>query len=466
MRINIIGNHLQRVLGLGPNQQSVRRWSVYFLALLLGSPLATAAEEKMLFSMAGSNTVGAVLGPELAKAYLRSLGARDISQIAGTVANESVIRGWHQESDSWLTIGVEAHGSSSGFKALKSNNAQLAAASRRVKTKEVRALEESFGNLRGASSEHTVALDGLAIVVHPENPIGSLNLEQVAQIFAGNITNWTELEGPDLPISLYARDDLSGTWDTFKSLVLAKRYKLSEKARRFESNQELSNLVSQDPGAIGFVSLNTIAPSKPLAIAASATSPAMLPEPIRVATEDYPLARRLYLYLPEKATNPQARSFVDFALGDAGQQIVASTGYMSQEIRALDAPIVTEAPSRYLEQIKGARRLSVNFRFSEGKAQLDNKAARDLQRLGAFSQNLDRDQRLLLLGFAEENGNTRNAQLLSDLRTGVVKRALVKAGVSRKQLDAAGIGAFMGLSDQQNLVSKVRNRRVEVWLVN
>ena len=95
--------------------------------------------------------------------------------------------------------------------------------------------------MRSAKAEQVIAIDGLAIVVHPGNPVDSLTTAQLARLFAGEIRNWRELGGQDLPVRLHARDDRSGTYDTFNELVLARQGKsLWSDARRYESNDELS----------------------------------------------------------------------------------------------------------------------------------------------------------------------------------------------------------------------------------
>src|SRR5690606_10352639 len=168
-----------------------------------------------------------------------------------------------------------------------------------------------------------LALDGLAVVVHPALPIDELDTATIARLFAGEIANWQELGGPDVNVQVFARDDNSGTWDSFLSMVLKPQGKeLSASAKRYESSQELSDNVSTTEGAIGFIGLPYVRQAKLVAVSDSDDALAVLPNPFTVSTEDYPLARRLYLYLPARQTNPEARRFVDFALTEQGQQVV------------------------------------------------------------------------------------------------------------------------------------------------
>src|SRR5690606_15066977 len=141
------------------------------------------------------------------------------------------------------------------FVALKDGSAELAASSRPIKAAEAEALR-GLGDLRSPQAEQIIALDGLAIIVHPSNPLHSLSTAQLAQVFSGAAPTWEALGGKGGPIKLYARDDQSGTYDTFKELVLgAHGAQLSPQAQRFESSERLSDQVSQDPSGIGFIGL-------------------------------------------------------------------------------------------------------------------------------------------------------------------------------------------------------------------
>jgi phosphate transport system substrate-binding protein len=119
-----------------------------------------------------------------------------------------------------VVIEVAAHGSSTGFTALKTASADLAASSRPIKDSELLDLE-ALGDLKSAEAEQVIAIDGLAIILHPRNPLKQLDTEQLARIFSGEVKTWEDLGGHGGSIHLYARDDQSGTYDTFKELVLA-----------------------------------------------------------------------------------------------------------------------------------------------------------------------------------------------------------------------------------------------------
>lgn len=443
---------------------SKRMLSLTLMCLLLAvssfSQARTLLSVERILTLHGSNTIGAKLGPELAKAYLETLGAKDVQISPAGIENQYRIHGILAEDDTVeLEIFIAAHGSSTSFKGLLSETADIGMSSRAIKDKEIKALS-AYGNMKDIKHEHIIAIDGLAIIVHPENPISSLDKSEIADIFSGRISNWAEVGGIDMPINLYARDDKSGTWDTFKNLVLSKKKPLSKKAQRFESNDMLSSSVSTDVRGIGFVGLSSVNNAKLLAVADNETQ-AIHPQHLSVATEDYPLARRLYLYTA-KDTNPYVKDFIRWALDHQDQNIVEEIGFISQNIIALPHSIVNESPDKYQSISKKAQRLSVNYRFSEGSAELDNKAMRDIDRLLSFIQSQPKQPKLWLVGFSDTKGRKSHSDILSRYRALAVKRQLLYS--IENEYEIVGLGSFMPVVSNANEANKIKNGRVEIWV--
>ncbi|KPM64691.1 hypothetical protein HB4184_08815 [Pseudomonas putida] len=432
------------------------RLLVLLLTLL---PLATPAEPAHL-RVQGSNTIGAALLPALVQGQLRAQRATAIQQQPGNVANETVITAQDDHGQP-IRINVAAHGSSTGFIALGRGDADLAAASRPINDSELHQLR-ALGDLRAASAEQIIGLDGVAVIVHPDNPLPQLNTQQLAQIFSGQIQRWEQLGIAGGAIHLYARDDRSGTYETFKALVLEPLHdELSAKARRFESSDELASQVATDRQAIGFSSLAAVHGAKVLAVA-EGDAPAMLPERALVASEDYPLSRRLYFYLPANP-KPQAKALADFAQSPAGQAIVAQQGFVSQQIKAQPVPPLADMPPRYRTLAQKAQRLSVNFRFQEGSASLDNKALRDVQRVVEYLRQAGKLQsKAVLVGFGDPKETPGRAALLSRLRAQAVRRELARDGV--EVLEVTGMGDELPVAGNELEQGRLRNRRVEVWV--
>ncbi|MDH1574785.1 phosphate ABC transporter substrate-binding/OmpA family protein [Pseudomonas sp. GD03746] len=430
------------------------------LLLLLPLLPLTAVAEPVHLRVQGSNTIGAALLPALVQGHLWAQQATAIEQRPGAVANETVITAVDAQGQP-LRIDIAAHGSSTGFIALGHGEADLAAASRPINDTEVRQLK-ALGDLRAAGAEQVIGLDGVAVFVHPDNPLPQLTTEQLAHIFSGRIQYWEQLGLAGGPIHLYARDDRSGTFETFKALVLEPhRSELARQAQRFESSDELADRVRADRRAIGFSSLAAVHGAKVLAIA-EGDAPAMLPDRPLVASEDYPLSRRLYFYLPANA-KPQARALAEFAQSPAGQAIVAEQGFVSQQIKSLAVPAQVDMPPRYRNLAQNAQRLSVNFRFQEGSASLDNKALRDIQRVADYLRQAGKLQnKAVLVGFGDPKETPGRAALLSRLRAQAVRRELARDGV--EVLEVTGMGDELPVAGNELEQGRLRNRRVEVWV--
>ena len=429
-------------------------WSVF-------AALPTPNDNQSVLRIQGSNTIGARLGPALVKGLLEEQGLSAIRIEAGTVENEQKISGTTRDGRN-VSIDVAAHGSGTGFIALADGSAELAASSRPIKDSEAASLQ-ALGDLKSANAEQIIALDGLAIILHPGNALSALSTVQLAQIFAGEITNWAQLGAPAGVINLYARDDKSGTFDTFKELVLSANGKnLAANAKRYENSDKLSDAVSQDPNGIGFIGLPYIRQAKAVAIASGDSQP-MLPSLALIATEDYPLSRRLFLYNQPELNNPWARALVKFAHSPRGQAIVEQTGFIAQTVQAVKIAQTPNMPPQYQALAKDAQRLSVNFRFQEGSANLDNKALRDITRLMSYLNTQDKlHNKVVLVGFGDAKADPARAELLSKLRAMAVRRELYKQGVIFR--DIIGLGDELPVAANNADDGRIKNRRVEIWV--
>lgn len=409
----------------------------------------------------GSNTIGAALGPALVEGLLQTQGFLNIHVVPAVHSNEQRIVGETADGRQ-VFVEVAAHGSGTGFTALKAGTADLAASSRRIKDNELIELA-ALGDLKSPGAEQVIAIDGVAVILHPANPLHQLNTEQLARIFSGQIHTWEELGGTGGAINLYARDDKSGTFDTFNELVLIKNGKtLAHTAKRFESSEQLSDEVSNDRGGIGFIGLPYVRKAQAVAIVDGGSKP-MLATVSLIATEDYPLSRRLYFYLPPVSHLPWADALVRFAQSTEGQTIVASSGFISQTVQAVKVQVSAEMPVEYQTIVKQAQRLSVNFRFAQGSAGLDSKAQRDLKRVFAYLKSHDKlNSEVTLVGFGDAKSDPARAALLSKLRAMAVRRELVRDGVRFREI--RGFGDEMPVAGNDADEGRIKNRRVEVWV--
>lgn len=416
---------------------------------------------KPLFRVHGSNTVGEKLAPRLVESYFMARGATNIKTQQGRTPVEKAVSA--ELNGRVEFIEIHAHGSSTAFSDLLNEKAELGMSSRRIKEQEREQLLEKTGDLSQAGAEHIIGLDGLAIITDIKNPVSKLSMEDLVKVFSGEVTNWSTLGGPDLPIKVYARDENSGTWDSFKSMVLDPAgASLLPAAVRLESSSQLSDDVAKEPGAIGFIGLPYVRRARLLAISATKTSKAILPTHFTVSTEDYPLARRLYFYLPQKNINVEAEEFVKFTATERGQSIVEDIGLVSQNIKTGQPFNNNFYPEEMRDLTVRSQRLSINFRFKDGSDELDTKAINDLERLVKYVE-INAPKRVQLFGFSDSEGDKAENEALSLRRAQVVEQHLIARGIY--PLVARGMGEEAPLASSQTEEGRRMNRRVEVWIL-
>jgi phosphate transport system substrate-binding protein len=457
------------------------------LLVLLAAVAAVGAQESVaketILRIHGSNTIGAQLAPDLAKAFLQKLGADSVRQVDLAEGTEIDLEGHFPNSkEQTKVIEIRAHGSSTGFKGLKDKQCDIAMSSRKIKDSEVKELA-FLGDMSDSACEHVLALDGVAVIVNSANAaVSKLSFPQLANIFSGQSKNWSEIGWNDAPINIHARDENSGTHDTFKSIVLGEK-QLDGAAKRWDSNDKLSEAVNADVHAVGYCGLPYVKHNKVLGI--SDGGPAVRPTVFTVATEDYPVSRRLYLYSPATPANRYTQDFIDFSLDKEGQAQVRKHKFVDLTVSAEEHKVEV-APGtnqnyqvlyKYLTGVRGAKRLSANFRFKGETLALDNKALRDVERMIEFlAENRDKD--ILLAGFSDSAGDasldhkmqgrsdssesySKNLEL-SCKRAEVIKEELSSRGI--KVRETFCVGSEMPIASNATEAGREKNRRVEVWM--
>ena len=423
-----------------------------------------------LLRLSGSNTIGGRLVPDLAEAWMLSLGATDIEKVQRVDDNrqpipERVVSG--MLNGSRVGVEIKAHGTGTGVDALANGDADIWMASAPATDAQVATLA-SVGNMRAAQSEHVIGLDGIAVIVSPSNALTSLSKAQVKAIFSGAISDWSQIGQPAGHIELYARDKESGTRKMFEEIVLGKDAKMAPLATRmpdgYDDSDRLSDDVVADPHGIGFIGMSYIKSAKALAIndgQASALSPTIF----TVRNENYVLSRRLFLYTTAQPKLDVTR-FLTFALGETGQVTVQKSGFVNLTI----VPTTEAGPCRLSSDWPGdpeefcrlrtnATAFPASFRFLTGSSELDNLARQNL------SFVLDKlretpDARLILAGFADSRGDYPANCRLSKQRADAVARGLATLGISNVETR----GYCEELPVRDNFGGNYEgNRRVEIF---
>jgi phosphate transport system substrate-binding protein len=400
----------------------------------------------------GSNTIASELAPALVEAFLVSRGAPDVrrevsgaeTQVSATLPGEAAR----------FLVSIRGAGTATAFQDLSAGKCDVAMASRAVQANE-------RAQIGGGLNEQVLALDGIAVIVHPSNRLAKLDTAQLAAVFAGRTLDWSALGGSPGPIQVVSFDDRSGTYDTFRSLVLGSD-SLSAEATRFANTADVLRTVASSPNAIGFSSLSAARGVKDLAVAEPGVE-ALAPSTWSIARESYALTRRLYLYTHPQRTRPAADALVAFALSAAGQSVVSRVGFVDLSVQAEQPSTCAGCPAAYIQATRGSRRLSVDFRFESGSSDLDSRAVRDADRVLEFAK-ANRNPHVELLGFADARGAAVQNQHLSVERAERVKFELARRGLN--DVSVLGLGSLMPLASNDSEQGRQKNRRVEIWIRN
>jgi phosphate transport system substrate-binding protein len=258
--------------------------------------------------------------------------AADMIQIKGSDSEVNLVQRLAEafmKKNPGVNIAVTGGGSGTGIAALINKKTDIANSSRDLSAKEEEAAKKG-----GVTPFRVVfATDGISVITHPENPVSKLTLEQLGKIFKGDISNWKEVGGGDMKISLYGRQSNSGTFVFFREFVVKADYSPHKKA--MNGNAQIVEGIQRDKAGIGYVAVGYVVSEKGevkpgvkvLNIAKDAQSEAFSPAKMEnVMSGNYPISRPLNQYLVGKPSG-KLLEFINYELSPEGQEIVRKQGF-------------------------------------------------------------------------------------------------------------------------------------------
>ena len=226
-----------------------------------------------------------------------------------------------------VLINVNGEGTGTGVTAMINGTTDFAQASRQFKEKEISDIVAARGV---APVEHVVGYDGIAVYVHPTNPVKSLSLAQLKEIWAegGSVDNWSQVGGPNLKIERFGRSNNSGTYGFFQSAVCGKGVEYKQGTGAQPGSTAVVELCQTTPSAIGYSGMG-YKNDKVGWLAVSKTDGGQAYEPSNesVASGDYPIARSLYIYTLGEPTGA-VKTYMDWIKGAEGQEILADEDFV------------------------------------------------------------------------------------------------------------------------------------------
>ncbi|MEI6084347.1 MAG: phosphate ABC transporter substrate-binding protein [Verrucomicrobiota bacterium] len=264
----------------------------YLLALLLVPALVRADN----ITVKGSDTM-VILGQKWAEVYMKTH--------AGT------------------TVQVTGGGSGTGIAALLNGTTDICNSSRPMKPAEQADFVKKFGK---RPREYKTCMDGLAVYVNAGNPLKQISLPQLEGIFTGKITNWKDVGGPDAPISLYGRENSSGTYEFFKEHVLNKK-DFAAGTKTMPGTAAVIQGVAKDKLGIGYGGIAYGEGVKHLLVSKTDGATALEPSEENVLSGKYPIARYLFNYVDPAKDKGAVADYITWCTSDEGQAVVKDIGY-------------------------------------------------------------------------------------------------------------------------------------------
>ncbi len=324
-----------------------------------------------------------------------------------------------------------------------------------------------------------LALDALVPVVAADNPVAQISSADLARALSGEVANWSEIGGPNMPLVLHGLPVNNG-------LQRALSGRLGRDVAATEIHPDFATLadaVARDPWALAVTARAVAGKARVITLTDSCGFP-LLPGTLAVKAEDYPLSLPLHLLTPRRRLPLMAREFLEFLTLPQAQQVIAAQGYVDRDperqpmtadgLRLINAiqgageETTLADLKRLVDVMDGADRLSLTFRFEDGSSTLDAHSrgnVEDLARLlesGGF-----RGEAMILAGFSDGSGAASANFALSQTRAEAVLAALVAAapGLSPDRLpQVMPFGEALPMACDETGAGRRLNRRVELWL--
>jgi phosphate transport system substrate-binding protein len=441
-----------------------------------------------VFRIEGAASLAAEFIPQLIRDYANSIGATVAEQRRET-GRGTTYRILDQRGVELAAIEVNASGSTSGLLSLERGAAAIALVDKALMPDaEPRAIAAVRGRVRqpvaAQQTEIVVGLDGITAVASAASAPPSISIDNLAKVAAGQITDWYELGQSPGAIHLYLPPDGSGSTESFARQVLKPRgLDYTRTARRMPSEAEAADAAAKDPRGLAIVSLAAQRGARAINLETTCGL-VVRPTSFAVKTGEYPLVRRLSLQLAPQLAQPSARGLVRVAQSGDVVGAIGAGRIIDQSIASLPieeqgermAWAANAPPSAFdaaelrqmLNDLDGASRLSVTFRFVPGTNELEPRSRREIQRLASALKEPElAGKRIVLAGFTDGAGRFQANMAAASRRAAQVRSLLLQAagaGLDSRLVQSKGYGPLAPVGCNGSPEGTRLNRRVEAWV--
>jgi phosphate transport system substrate-binding protein len=240
----------------------------------------------------------------------------------------------YSKVDAAVSVEVNGGGSGQGVAALINNSCEIANCSRKFEEKE--SADFTAKHPGKEPKEFMVGYDALSVFVHKDNPLTEISIEELQQMYSndGKLAKWSDLGVSNIPgakgdeIILVSRQNNSGTYHYFREAIVGKKNEMRLGTVDMNGSKDVVDLISKTPNAIGYSGMGYATPLvKHLKVSKKKGEPAVEPTIATTLDKSYPIARPMFMYTAGEPTE-QIKKYLDWIVSDAGQKIVAETGYV------------------------------------------------------------------------------------------------------------------------------------------
>ncbi|MEO0621488.1 MAG: phosphate ABC transporter substrate-binding/OmpA family protein [Pseudomonadota bacterium] len=339
------------------------------------------------------------------------------------------------------------------------------------------------GKLKSVGQERVIAVEGLAVVVHPDNPIPSITMSEIADVLAGRITNWVDLGGPNMPINLYSFEEDTEAFHPVR-IALLDPYKLSNLT--FDANivlsiGELTTAVTRDIASFAVVPYSSKRGTRALPVAHDCGI-VVEPTPAAMKAEEYPLQLRIYAFnRPE--VDGYARQVLDFLDGPDLDGMVNKAGFvdlsvetegterelhrLQEDMAKTEDPYELDFMKRLERELSGVERLTTVFRFAPGSNRLLTKSVRDVERAIEYIGE-HKPRRVIFAGFTDGRGGFEPNIHISEERAASMMETILAEAKNGEfdgvEVSSMGFGELDPVACNDKFSGRAINRRVEIWV--
>ena len=436
-------------------------------------------------SISGSATIGEVLMPALIEGFALRRGYSAVRERKDATHFVYSLR--NNTDDALLgKFTFRVTNTDEGFADLLADEADIVMSLREIRlTENRRANEAGLGDLQGPNRSRVLALDAMVPITAPGNPVDFISPAVLARVFAGRVTNWQDLGGPDAPISIHLRDSKSGLSQAVQDRLMAPAGLVLESSIiRHQTNKGLSAAVTNDPFAIGISSYSETGNADVLVLTGTCGF-SLRAGRVTIKTEDYPLTAPMFLYIPARRLPKLAREFLTFTRSPSAQIVIRRAGFVDQApeelsinqqgdrfanaISLIGTEIALNDVKRLAKVLSPMKRLSTSFRFRAGSSALDAQSLSNVQQLARAIETGVYDERSVkFVGFSDGQGPSAGNKQIALRRANTVLAAVKKAAetVDLDDLDISvdAFGETLPMACDDSAWGRQVNRRVEVWV--